>query len=138
LVERTLCLREHDGGAFSLHHKGEYVELREALRDFLKESEVTLDDLLAAMDEEKHGLLEALNKRVSLSHEDSQAVERPLSSRELNLLLFVIQAFYITSLSGLYKGKVIYPVRRDVVRGAKATLEGLKHVGRALGVHINL
>lgn len=121
-----------------MHREDDYIELREALRDFLRESRITVNDLLAAMDEEKQSLLDALKQRVSLSEEHSRILERSLSSKQLNLLLFILQAFYITNLSGLYKGRPICPAREDVIRGGRATSDGLKQVGRALGIHIDL
>ncbi|MEM3047319.1 MAG: hypothetical protein QW057_09615, partial [Candidatus Bathyarchaeia archaeon] len=61
-----------------------------------------------------------------------------LSSRELNLLLFALQVFYVTNLSGLYKGREVYPPRDEVMRGTKATLDGVRKVGRALGIRVDL
>lgn len=121
-----------------MYLKGEYIELKTALKDLLRENRITLDDILSAMDEEKQGLMDALNQRVTLEEEECRLLEKSLTSKVLNLLLFVIQTFYITNPSGTYKGQVIYPVRDEVVLGMKATMEGLKRVGRALGVHVDI
>ncbi|MEM1507414.1 MAG: hypothetical protein QW294_04250 [Candidatus Bathyarchaeia archaeon] len=112
----------------------DYIPLKRALKDYLKEHKVTLDDLLSVMDEDKEGIMEALSKRVYLTRTQRRALEHHLSSRELNLLLFVIQAFYILNPSGLYKGFIIEPARDDVMIGNKVTFEGCKMILKALGI----
>jgi len=112
----------------------DYIPLRRALKDYLKEHKVTLDDLLRVMDDDKEGIMEALSKRVHLTRAQRRALEQHLSSRELNLLLFVIQAFYILNPSGLYKGFMIEPVRDDIMVGDKVTFEGCKMILKALGI----
>jgi DNA-binding transcriptional MerR regulator len=114
--------------------RGDYITLRKALKDYLKEHGVTLSDLLNVMDEDKEGIMEALGRRVYLTREQRKALERSLSSRELNLLLFVIQAFYLLNPSGLYKGLIIEPTKEDVMLGDKATFEGCKMILKALGI----
>ena len=111
---------------------GGYIDLRKALKNFLKEHGVTLHDLLSVMDEDKEGIMDALRKRIHLTEDQSRALERTLSSRDLNLLLFVIQTFYILNPSGLYKGMKIEPSRDDVVWGDKVTFEGCKMIMEAL------
>jgi DNA-binding transcriptional MerR regulator len=81
--------------------KEDYIPLRKALKDYLKEQGITLNDLLSVMDEDKEGIMEALSKRVYLTRKQREALEKWLSSKDLNLLLFVIQAFYILNPSGL-------------------------------------
>ncbi len=111
--------------------------MKTALKDYLRESGVTLDDILDAMDEGKEGILEALSKRFSLDERELKRFERVVGSRDLNLILFVTQTFYIINVSGGYKGRLIYPTRDSVMVGDKVTLEGLNLVLKALGIHIN-
>ena len=111
-----------------------YIPLKKVLKDYLREHGITLRDLLSAMDEDKEGIMEALSRRVHLTREQRRALELGLSSRDLNLLLFVIQAFYIINPSGLYKGFIIEPVREDVMFGDKVTFEGCKMILKALGI----
>ncbi len=73
-----------------------YIDLRRALKNFLKEHGVTLMDVLSIMD--------ALRMRVHLNPAQSRRLERNLSSGDLNTPLFVIQTFYILNPSSLYKG----------------------------------
>lgn len=113
-----------------------YIDLKDALKDYLRESGITLQDLLSAMDEEKGGIMEALSQRIALTDEDRRELERSLQSKQLNLLLFVVQAFYVINMPGLYKGRVIYPVRGDVMRGERVTVEGLRMIARTLGIRI--
>jgi len=112
----------------------DYIPLKKVLKDYLREHGITLRDLLSAMDEDKEGIMEALSRRVHLTREQRRALELGLSSRDLNLLLFVIQAFYIINPSGLYKGFIIEPVREDVMFGDKVTFEGCKMILKALGI----
>jgi len=123
------------GGLMSLGRN--YINLRNALKDYLKEQELTLSDLLGAMDEEKEGIMDALAKRVHLTEAQKRGLERGLTGKDLNLLLFVLQAFYLLNPSGLYKGFVIEPTVGDIVYGDKATFEGCKSILRALGISIH-
>jgi len=111
-----------------------YIDLRRALKNFLKEKGVTLQDVLSLMDESKEGIMESLKRRIHLTEAQSRALERGLSSRDLNLLLFVVQTFYIVNPSGLYKGLIIEPTRGDVMWGNKVTFEGCKMILEALGI----
>ncbi|MCS7120280.1 MAG: hypothetical protein RMJ07_04650 [Nitrososphaerota archaeon] len=111
-----------------------YIDLRRALRDYLRDQEVTVSDILDLMDEEKEGIMDALAKRVRLSREQRKALERNVSSRDLNLLLFVIQAFYLLNPSGMYKGLMIEPSREDVVSGDMVTYEGCLRILKALKI----
>ncbi|MEM1602385.1 MAG: hypothetical protein QXF59_03360 [Candidatus Bathyarchaeia archaeon] len=112
----------------------DYIPLRRALKDYLKEHKITLDDLLSVMDEDKEGIMENLRKRVHLTKAQYKALERYLSSKDLNLLLFVIQAFYMLNPSGLYKGLIIEPARDDVMADGKVTFKGCKMILKALGI----
>jgi len=112
----------------------DYIPLRQVLKDYLREHGITLNDLLRVMDENKEGIMDALSKRIHMTEEQRKALEKGLSSKELNLLLFVIQAFYILNPSGLYKGFMIEPVREDIMKGNKITFEGCKSILKALRI----
>jgi len=111
-----------------------YIDLRTALKNYLKEQGITLSDLLSMMDEDKEGIMDALKKRVHLNERQSRMLEENLTSKQLNLLLFVIQAFYILNPSGLYKDLIIEPTREDVLYGDKVTFEGCKMILEALRI----
>lgn len=112
----------------------EYIELRQAVKNYLREAGVTLQDLIGLMDEEKGGILEALGKRVHLTEAEGRALESRLTGRELNYLLFVVQAFYILNPSGTYKGRLILPARSDIMVGDRVTYQGCEVILRALGI----
>jgi len=112
----------------------DYIALRKVLKDYLKEQGITLKDLLSVMDEDKGSIMEALSERAHLTNAQSRALEHGLSSKDLNLLLFVIQAFYLLNPSGMYKGFIIEPARGDVVYEDKATFEGCKSILKALHI----
>ncbi len=112
----------------------DYIELRKALKDYLKEERITLKDILDAMDEEKNGIMEAIRQRVHLTEAQSRTLERAISSKDLNLLLFVIQVFYLLNPAGIYKGFFIEPARETVVLGDKITFEGCKMILKALNI----
>jgi len=115
----------------------EYVHLKKALSDLLKEYGVTVYDILDAMDEEPTGIKESFMRRVTISDEEYEILARSLSARQLNLLLFALQVFYIANVSGLYKGYMIIPTRDEVVKGiATITFEGIKKVAKALGFEL--
>ncbi|MCW4020034.1 MAG: hypothetical protein NWF14_02225 [Candidatus Bathyarchaeota archaeon] len=111
-----------------------YIHVRRVLKDFLKEQRTALSDLRGVMDEGKEGIMEALRGIVNLTDAQVGALERGLRSKELNLLLFVVQAFYLLNPSGMYKGFIIEPVRDNVVWGEKATFEGCKAILKALHI----
>ena len=114
--------------------KRRYIDLRTALKNYLREQGITLSDLLGMMDEDKEGIMDALKKRVHLNERQSRMLEENLTSKQLNLLLFVIQAFYILNPSGLYKDLIIEPTREDVLYGDKVTFEGCKMILEALRI----
>ncbi|MCD6088745.1 hypothetical protein J7K07_03390 [Candidatus Bathyarchaeota archaeon] len=117
-----------------MYGKRKYIDLRAALKNYLKEQGITLQDLLSSMDEDKEGIMDALRKRVYLTENQSRILEEKLTSKELNLLLFVIQAFYILNPSGMYRDFIIEPTREDVMYGDKATFEGCKLILKALRI----
>jgi len=115
----------------------EYVHLKKALSDLLKEYGVTVYDILDAMDEEPTGIKESFMRRVRISEDEYEELARNLSTRQLNLLLFALQVFYIGNVSGLYKGYIIVPTRDEVVKGATTiTFEGVRKVAKALGFEL--
>jgi hypothetical protein len=109
-----------------------YIPLRKALKDYLREQGSTLSDLLDLMDEEKRGLSEALWERVQLTNQQRRFLEQSFTSRDLMLLLFVAQAFYIINPSGMYKGMVVEPTRDEVMLGQKISYEGCRLILKAL------
>jgi len=117
-----------------LYWRRKYIDLRIALKNYLKDQGVTLQDLLSSMDEDKEDIMDALKKRVYLTEDQSRILEEKLASKELNLLLFVIQAFYILNPSGMYKGFIIEPTREDVMYNNKVTFEGCKLILKALRI----
>lgn len=117
-----------------MYGKRKYIDLRAALKNYLKEQGITLQDLLSSMDEDKEGIMDALRKRVYLTENQSRILEEKLTSKQLNLLLFVIQAFYILNPSGMYRDFIIEPTREDVMYGDKATFEGCKLILKALRI----
>lgn len=111
-----------------------YLPVKKALSDLLREHGITVYDLLDAMDDDPTGIKESMMRRVRISEEEYKVLARSLSSQQLNLLIFVLQAFYIMNPSGLYKGYMLDPPRDDIVRGfSTITFEGVKKVAKALG-----
>ena len=111
-----------------------YVKLRDAIKDFLKESNLKLQDILDAMDESKEGAEQALLRRTNLSIKEVRALVNAISSKELNLLLFALQTFYISNPSGMYKGRIIIPSRDEVLTKGKASKNGLRLLMRELNI----
>jgi len=111
------------------------ITLKEALEDFLKDAGLSLSDVLSVMDDDPKGILESLLKRVDISEEEAERLERTLTSDQLNLLILVLHVFYYANPSGYYKGFLIYPPYEQVVGpGGKITREGLNLVMRSLGI----
>jgi hypothetical protein len=110
------------------------ISIRDAAKDFLEEAGVTIDDILSQMDEDPKGIDESLRKRIWLDDSSARKLESSLSSRHLNYLIFVLQTFYIINPSGLYKSMFIIPTRESVMRGEKATIEGVQLILKALGI----
>ncbi len=110
-----------------------YIPLKKAVDDYLKEQGLTLSDVVAVMDEDKESIAESLRKRCLISLKTERLLLERLTSRQLNMLIFVIQVFYIINIGGIYKGLIIYPERSSVVSGQKVTEEGLRLVLKALG-----
>lgn len=112
-----------------------YVPLRKALEDFLKQFGLTVEDVLDAMDETKEEALESLRRRANISEQDLHFIEMHLSAREINLLVFAIQVFYLSYPGGLYRNLLVTPTREEVVGpDGKVTREGLIRVMSALGI----
>ena len=112
-----------------------YISLREALRDFLKEQGLTVNDVLDAMDETPELLEKSILKRVNISWKELRGLESSYTTRQLNLIVFVIQVFYLANVSGMYKNRVIIPPREEVVGSdGRVTKEGLIKIIRSLGL----
>ena len=112
-----------------------YISLREALRDFLKEQGLTVNDILDAMDETPELLEKSILKRVNISWKELRGLESSYTTRQLNLIVFVIQVFYLANVSGMYKNRVIIPLREEVVGSdGRVTKEGLIKIIRSLGL----
>ena len=116
----------------------DYIHIRKVLKDFLKEKGTTLTNLLSVMDEDKTGIIEALHQRIHLTESQALALDRNLSSRNLNLLLFVIQAFYLINPSGMYKGEFIEPALEDVLWREKITFKGCLKILKALHIPVKV
>ena len=112
-----------------------YIRLKDALKDYLREQGLTLDDILDAMDETPELIEASFLKRVNITPEDFKKLEATYTSRQLNLLIFVIQVFYFANVSGLYKNRLIVPLREEVVGpDGRITKEGLVKIIRSLGL----
>ncbi len=109
-----------------------YIPLKKAVYDFLKEEDLTVADVVAVMDEDKDSIVESLRKRCTISLRTERLLLEKLTSKQLNFLIFVIQAFYIVNMGGMYKGFLIQPEREDIVIGEKVTEEGLRKILKAL------
>ncbi len=101
----------------------------------MREQGLTVEDVLDAMDEDPKGVIESLLARVDISEEEAVRLERLYSSRQLNLLIFAIQVFYISNPFGYYKGYLIYPPP-ELVLGPKGlvTRRGLALLIKSLGL----
>jgi hypothetical protein len=109
-----------------------YIPLKKAVDDYLREQELTIADIVKVMDADKEGIAESLRKRCAISFSTERRLLEKLTSKQLNYLIFVIQAFYIINIPGMYKGLIIYPKRDLVVAGEKVTEEGLRQILKAL------
>ncbi len=111
------------------------ITLQEALLDFLKEQQLTIEDILDAMDESKDDIIKSILKRVNISYKEAEKIEKIYTARQLNLLVFVIHLFYYINPSGLYKNKLIIPPREKVVgNDGRITRDGLFLIMRSLGI----
>lgn len=111
------------------------INLREALMDLLKDYGVSLNDILDVMDEDRMGIMEALMERTALTERECRLLDSNLTSRQLNLLLFTLQTFYIADVSGMYKGRLLTPLREHVVGAdGRITSQGVQLVIKALGI----
>lgn len=112
-----------------------YISLREALKDFLREQGLNINDILDAMDETPELLEKSILKRVNISWKELRGLENNYTTRQLNLMVFVIQVFYLANVSGMYKNRIIVPLREEVVgSNGKITKEGLVKIIRSLGL----
>jgi len=109
-----------------------YIPLKKAVDDYLREQGLTVADVVAVMDEDKESIAESLRKRCAISLGTERQLLEKLTSKQLNMLIFVVQVFYIINIGGMYKGLIIHPERGSVVSGQKVTEEGLRQVLKAL------
>lgn len=114
--------------------KYRYVKLREVIKNFLKENELELEDIIDAMDESREGVRESLKKRTWLTDRQLDFLIQAFPVRELNYLIFVLQTFYLINPSGLYKGAIIIPRREEIIKNGKATPNGLRLLIRELNL----
>ncbi|MEM1508729.1 MAG: hypothetical protein QW291_06430 [Thermofilaceae archaeon] len=111
------------------------ITLKDALKDFLKDAGLTLQDLLSAMNEEPSGIIESIMTRIDVDEHEAEILERLYAAKQLNLLLLVIQVFYLINPSGYYKGFLLYPPREKIIGpNGKVTKEGLKLLLRSLDI----
>ncbi len=103
-----------------------YVRLRDAIKDFLRDNQIEIQDILDAMDESKENAEKALLRRTNLSKKEVRALVNSISSKKINLLLFALQTFYISNPSGMYKGRILIPLRNEVIIHGKASKRGLR------------
>ncbi|MCS7365614.1 MAG: DUF1160 domain-containing protein, partial [archaeon GB-1867-035] len=96
--------------------KYRYVRLREVIKNFLKENELELEDIMDAMDESREDVRESLKKRTWLTDRQLDFLIRAFPVRELNYLIFVLQTFYLINPSGLYKRAIIIPRREEIIK----------------------
>jgi hypothetical protein len=111
-----------------------YIDIRKAVSDFLVENGITLRDLLDSMDEDPRSLKESLRARVDTDERKIDIIEERLTASQLNYLIFVLHTFYIINAGGFYKGLLLIPPRELVIRGDKATFQGLKLLAKSLGL----
>ncbi len=102
------------------------VSVERALLDLLREYGITVDDLVAAMEQEGIDVYGELLKRVTPRTREAEAYIYSLPRRLASLLLFTLQALYIINISGLYKDYLLDPPRWRIMVGDKATLLGVK------------
>jgi hypothetical protein len=102
-----------------------YIPIENALMDLLREYNITLNDLLDAMIVEGLDVYEELIKRINNPSKDLIATIYLQPWRVIGLTLFVLQAFYIINVSGLYKGYFLDPPREKIMNGSKVSHTGV-------------
>lgn len=112
------------------------IRLKDALKDFLKEQKLNINDILDAMDEDPEGILESLRKRTWLNEKETRELMERYTARKINLLIFILQTFYLINPSGLYKGLLLEPSADEVVSKGKATKTGLMRIIKELETRI--
>jgi len=106
-----------------------YVRLRDALKDFLREHNLNINDILEVMDENPEGIIKSLQKRTGLSSTEIRELLREYGVRRLNIAILTLQVFYLNNPSGMYKGRIIIPERREVIEeGERVSIKGLKKI----------
>ncbi|MCX8168766.1 MAG: hypothetical protein N3E39_00860 [Candidatus Methanomethylicia archaeon] len=106
-----------------------YVKLRDALKDFLKEHNLTLNDVLEVMDEDPEGIISSLQKRTGISKSELKKLLTLYGPKKLNAAILTLQIFYLNNPSGIYKGKIIVPKREEIIsEGERVSINGLKKI----------
>lgn len=105
-----------------------YVKLRDALKDFLKEQDLNINDILEVMDEDFEGIISSIRKRTGISRGEIEELLREYGPKRLNVAILTLQIFYLNNPSGLYKGRIIIPERSKIIRDEKVTIEGLRDI----------
>lgn len=101
------------------------IPIETALQDLLREYGIELEDLLIAMIDEGIDVYKELIKRIDRLTKDAIKVIESKPWKLVALTLFVLQAFYIINLSGLYKGCLLDPPREIIMNGLKARFNGV-------------
>lgn len=105
------------------------IRLRDALKDFLREHDLNINDILEVMDEDPEGIIKSLQKRTGISVEELKELVIEYGTKRLNMAILTLQIFYLNNPSGMYKGKIIIPEREEVIEeGGKVTINGLKRI----------
>ncbi|MEM0084657.1 MAG: hypothetical protein QXP50_04485 [Candidatus Methanomethylicia archaeon] len=106
-----------------------YIRLRDALKDFLKEHDLNISDILEVMDENPDEIMKSLQKRTGISLGEIKELLMEYGTKKLNIAILTLQVFYLNNPSGMYKGKIIIPEREEVIEeGGKVTIKGLKKI----------
>jgi hypothetical protein len=105
-----------------------YISLRDALKDFLKEHNLTINDILEVMDEDPEGIIKALQKRTGISRSDLEELISKYGGKRVNVAIIALQVFYLNNPSGMYKGKLIIPERDEIIRDGKVSVDGIRRI----------
>jgi len=105
-----------------------YIKLRDALKDFLKEHNITIDDILEVMDEDPEGIIKALQKRTGISRSELEELISKYGVKRVNMAILALQVFYLNNPSGMYKGKLIIPEVNEIIRDGRVSADGIRRI----------
>ncbi|MCR6669636.1 MAG: hypothetical protein NDF51_06515 [archaeon YNP-WB-040] len=105
-----------------------YIKLRDALKDFLKEHNITIDDILEVMDEDPEGIIKALQKRTGICRSELEELISRYGVKRVNVAILALQVFYLNNPSGMYKGKLITPERDEIIRDGKVSVDEIRRI----------